>query len=488
MSALLHPQDELAFRITAARAAQAAWAAVPVAERARRLHAVGDALLARMDEIVATIRAENGKPEVEAIGHEVGGAVAAVRWACDHAARVLAPTPAPVPFLPHRAPVVERVPFGVALVIAPWNFPLSIPLGQVIAGLVAGNAVILKPSEASPRVGALVVDLFRAAALPPDLLQLVQGDGRVGAALIDARPDKVFFTGSLATGRKVMAACARFPIPVSLELGGTDALIVLDDADLELAASAALWGATLNGGQVCASVERILVDERVADAFVGLLRAKADALDPADVGPCAFPPQAKVWARHLDDARARGLDVWERHGFTLVTGAGVRDAEVYRDETFGPIVALTTFRGDDAAARLHDDCAFGLTASVFSSDLARAGALARRLRAGLVSINDVAATLHAFGELPWGGVAGSGFGRSHGEEGLREFTFARVIDAPRVDAAVKRPWWYPYDPDQTDVVRDFVRVVGERSAARRLGAARRMAGAFAAMLRRSPRL
>lgn len=486
---LLAREQELPFRVSAARAAQREWAKVPVAERARRLHKAGDALIARMDEIVSVIREENGKREVEALGHEVGGAVGAVRWTCDHAPRLLATEAANITWLPHRRPVIERVPLGVCVVISPWNFPVSIPLGQVVAGLVAGNAVLLKPSEWSPRCGALVVDLFKGCGLPPDLLQLVQGDGRVGAALIDAKPEKVFFTGSLVTGRKVMAACAQHPIPVSLELGGIDALIVCDDADLELASSAALWGATMNGGQVCASVERILVDERVKDAFLGRLYAKAERLDPADVGPCSMPLQSKVWERHLADADKRGLHVAKYGAVSLIDGDGIEASDVYRDETFGPIAAIATFRGDDDAARLHNDTDFGLTASVFSGDVDRAERLAKRLDAGLISINDVAATLHAFAELPWGGKGSSGFGRSHGVDGLHEFTMPRVIDRPRDGIpGFKRPWWYPYDGDQVELIRAFVTTVGDRHTGRRVRSAGKLLTAFASMMRRSPRL
>lgn len=495
---LLARDDEPSFRLRVAREAQIAWAAVPLAERARRLDRVADEMLRRMNDLVALIASENGKAEVEALGHEVGSGVGNVRWICANAPRLLAEEPVSVTFMLHRTTRIGRAPFGACVVISPWNFPLSIPLGQVIAGLVAGNAVILKPSEFTPKIGAIIAELLAPCGLPPNLFQVVQGDGRVGAALIDAGPDKVFFTGSLTTGRKVMAACAKFPIPVSLELGGIDALIVCDDADIEHATSAALWGATMNGGQVCASVERILVDEAIHDAFVGRLLAKAERLDPTSIGPVTMPRQGQIWERHVADAEKRGLTVltggkWQADGrrfqATFIEGEGIEAADVYRDETFGPIAAIATFRGDDEAIRKHNDTAFGLTASVFSGSPERADRVARRLDAGLVAINDVAATLHAFGELPWGGKGASGFGRSHGQEGLLEFTWPKVIDAPRAGVPdFKRPWWYPYDPAQVGLMRAFSRLNGTRSVRHGVGLAAEMGTTLLGMLRRDPRI
>ena len=494
---------------SAARVAQAEWARVPVADRAARLQLAGDAILARRAEIVAAIRAENGKAEVEAVGHEIGGAVNAVRHAGAAAPRLLGTAALPVPWLAHRRLTIERVPFGVCVVISPWNFPFSIPLGQVVAALVGGNAVVLKPSEHSPRVGALVGEVFSACGLPTGLLSVVQGDGGTGAALISAHPDRVAFTGSVATGRKVMAACARFPIPVGLELGGVDALIVRDDADIELATSAALWGATFNGGQVCASVERILVHERILGVFTGRLQAKLERLDPADVGPCAMPAQGRVWERHLSDARTRGLNLisglearteagWQRgerrFGATFVGAgdAGVQtldEAAVHVEETFGPIATIRSFASDGEAIRLHNATEYGLTASVFTDDAEAGAAMARELKAGIVSINDVGGSLHAFAEVPWGGTGASGFGRSHGDDGLREFTWPKVIDRPaRGVPHFKRPWWYPYDPDQLDLVRELVSVVGERSLRGRLAHVPPMARALVSMMKRSPRI
>lgn len=494
---LMSAEDELTLTFRLARAAQSRWAKVPVRARAERLSVIAELLLRDKTKWVDVIRDDNGKAPVEALGHEVGASVSGVRWLCEQGWHALEPQSVATPWLPHRAATVERVPFGVVVVISPWNFPLSIPLGQVVASLLAGNAVILKPSEVTPKVGAAIADLLDECDLPPNLVRVVHGDGSVGAKLIDLRPDKVLFTGSVATGRKVMAAAARHPIAVSLELGGVDALIVLEDADLDLASSAAVWGGFMNGGQVCASVERVLVARSVRDAFVARLLDKAASLDPStDLGPYTADKQRAVYERHLQDARQRGLEVvggdWvgdRTLAPTVVTGEGIEDAEVYRDETFGPLIAVRTFRDDQDAARQHNALWGGLTASVFSTDSSRARRVANELDAGLVSINDVAATLHAAAELPWGGMGASGFGRSHGVEGLLELTQTKVIDSPRSDRlGFKRPWWFPYDPDQVDLMDAYVDVVGERRLRKRVSAAGRLAKAALRSMARAPRL
>jgi succinate-semialdehyde dehydrogenase/glutarate-semialdehyde dehydrogenase len=450
-----------------------------------------------MDELAALIADENGKRPVEAIGHEVGASIANVRWLCERGRGALASEAVWMPSMPHRRARIVREPLGVVLVIAPWNFPLSIPLGQVVAGLLAGNAVIFKPSEVTPRVGAAIEDLLEGCQLPTNLFQLVQGAGEVGAQLLAHRPDKLFFTGSLATGRKVMEAASRFPIPVCLEMGGVDALIVLDDADLEYASSAAVWGAFFNGGQVCASVERLLVHESVRDNFVRRVVDKARALEPAvDLGPITADKQRAVYARHLDDARARGLTIHCGGAMleprilapTVIDVADRRDALVWREESFGPLLAVHGFRHDEEAVALHNELWGGLTASVFTASPARAEAIAAQLDAGLVAVNDVAATLHAVAELPWGGVGSSGFGRSHGVEGLREFCRTKVVDSARAGERFKRPWWFPYGGLQTEMISAYTRLVGERSAGRRAWAALDLGRSALRLLGRHPRI
>ena len=487
------PQDGVhAARYAQGRAASRHWEAVPATERARRIGAVADRLAARCDEVAALIAEENGKPPVEALAHDVLPSVQYLRWLEAEAPALLADRPTALRWMPVRSAVLRRRAHGVVLVISPWNFPLAIPLTQVATALVAGNAVVLKPSELTPRCGALIGSLF--ADLPPGLLTVLPGDGSLGAALIDARPDAVVFTGSLPTGRRVMAAAAQHPVPVSLELGGVDAMIVCADADLELAAAAAAWGATCNTGQVCASVERVLVERSIAAEFGLRLRQKLEAIEArTDQGRPTLPRQVDAYRAHVDDARERGLTVVG--GFdgdtlrpTLISGPGTEGSLAWTEETFGPLVAMLPFDDDAQAAALHDAIGFGITASVFSRDPVRADRIARSLRCGLVSVNDVGATLYSHAELPWGGVGSSGFGRSKGPEGLLEATWCQVIEAARAPGVEpKKPWWYPYEHRQERVLRRFVDLVaarGPRSTARALA---RVGAAAADLLARAPR-
>ena len=245
--------------------AQKIWATIPVAQRAQRFIPALEMLDERVDEFAAIIHQENGKPLLEAVSHEIGASLVYLKWVISQAPKLLGDEPRALSVFPHRKATIERVPWGTVLVIGPWNVPLYIPLSQVIPALIAGNAVVLKPSEITPKSASILQELLHDCCLPDGLFQIIEGDGKVGAKLIKDKPDKVLFTGSVATGRKVMAACAKHPIPVTLELGGVDAMIVLEDANLEFASSAAAWGATFNGGQVCSSVERLLVAEPIRE-------------------------------------------------------------------------------------------------------------------------------------------------------------------------------------------------------------------------------
>jgi len=483
-----------------ARSAQRQWAELSVNERCHRLLPMIDALSDRMQEFAELIHEENGKPIFEAVTHEVSASIGYARWLLTHAPRILADSSVPLSVFPHRKATLQRVPYGTVLIIGPWNVPLYIPVSGTLPALVAGNSVVLKPSEVTPKSAGILAECLAACDLPMGLFQRVEGDGKVGARLVKDKPDKVIFTGSVATGRKVMAACAKHPIPVTLELGGVDAMIVCEDADLEYASSAAAWGSTFNGGQVCASVERLIVHESVADKFTSLLVDKMERIDlDSDLGRITFAGQRSVYEAHLTDIEKRKLEVLTGGEFlgddrsklepTLVTGADIVESDVWLEETFGPIVASTTFSDDDQAVKLHNTVSSGLTASVFSADKPRARAIAGQLRAGLVSINDVGATLYSQPELPWGGVGTSGFGRSHGETGLLDCTWQRVVEESRIDIfEPKRPWWYPYGERQQAIMENFGRALASDGRLGQLSSFAKAGKAAWHMLTRKPRL
>lgn len=484
--------------LAAARTAQPAWEQLGVAGRCKALLPLAAEIADRSDEIADLICDENGKPRAEAITHEVLAAIQLVRYCCGTAPKALAGRDIKVAVQPHRSVRLSRRPFGAVLAIAPWNLPFIIPFSQTLPALIAGNAVILKPSELTPRAGELIAELIARCDIPADVFQVSPGDGSVGAELLRARPDKVLFTGSVATGRKVMAACARYPIPVSLELGGIDAMIVRADADIEFTSSAATWGATFNGGQACCSIERLLIHRSIHDRLVARIADKMARVDRRrELGPAIDDRQFATWERHVADARSReGVTFAAGGDFlpgrklepTILTGPGTQSTVAWTDETFGPLVVAIPFDDDDEAVELHNATEYGLTASIFTADGRAGKGMAARLRAGVVSVNDVAATCYGSPEIPWGGVGESGFGRTHGTEGLLDATWPQVVDAPRIPLNSKRPWWYPYGRDQELSMTALARALaGSRPAQRARDLAKAGAG-IVPMLTRNPRL
>ncbi|WP_433207647.1 aldehyde dehydrogenase family protein [Nocardia sp. CA-107356] len=485
--------------IAVARTAQDAWGAMSVGERVTALAQLPRAIIRHADRITEVIGRENGKPRAEALGHEVASAVAVARYYLEHAEEVLAARRIRQKTSPLRSAVATYRPHGVVLAIAPWNLPFIIPFSQVLPALLAGNAVVLKPSELTPGTGQLVGDIINAVGLPPGVCQVVTGDGQVAAELLSSRPDKVLFTGSVATGRAVMTAAAQFPIPVTLELGGVDAAIVCEDADVEFTASAIAWGATFNGGQACCSIERLIVAEPIADQLLTRIEAKLAMIDTeADLAPPINARQQNTWRAHLSQATASGLRVLPPPdpassvvSPALVTGGDLPTSEdlcataVWREETFGPVVVATTFTTLDEAVALHNDTRFGLTASVFSGDVTAARRVAERLKAGVVSINDVAAILYSAPEIPWGGVGESGFGRAHGPEALIDASWLHTVEYPAVGAfGPKRPWWYPYGPELESFFEALLPLADARTTLSGLTKTPRIGSAAARMLAR----
>jgi acyl-CoA reductase-like NAD-dependent aldehyde dehydrogenase len=445
--------------VARARKAQALHAAREVEERARLLLALRDALMSRGEAIVATLASETGKPEAEAWLHEVlPTADLAQYWGAEGPQLLAAHEPHLDPFsYPGKRAVIERVPRGVVALITPWNFPMAIPLRTLFPALLAGNAVLWKPSEHAPRTAALVAEAL-GEVYGPDLVAVAQGDGDVGAAVVRAGVDAVVFTGSVPTGRAVAHAAADVPIPASVELGGKDAAVVLDDADVERAARGILWGAMANSGQNCAAVERVFATPGVAGPLRARLAELARALEPVrDFGPLTTSAQLATVERHVEDARAAGWQVLaggqrlDRPGrwyaptvLAPPDGVDPHQAAAMLEETFGPVVPVVEVDGEEAAIEAANRSDFGLTASVWTRDLARGERVARRIEAGVVVVNNHAFT-GAIPSLPWTGVKASGYGVTNSMHALHVLTRPRtvVVDARR---AGRELWWHPYTP------------------------------------------
>jgi succinate-semialdehyde dehydrogenase/glutarate-semialdehyde dehydrogenase len=359
-----------------------------------------------------------------------------------------------------RSSSIRFKPLGVIGIISPWNFPLATPMDEVVMALMAGNAVVLKPSELTPLIALKIGDLFYRAGLPKGALEIVTGDGSTGAALVEAHVDKIMFTGSVATGKRVAEAAARYLIPVVLELGGKDPMIVLEDADIANAARGAVWGAFANSGQACASVERCYVHESIAPKFIELVVAETQTLKQGpgteaavDIGSMTNARQLQIVEDHVSDAKQQGAKILtggqrgeSREGFfyqpTVLTNVD-HDMTIMCDETFGPVLPVMTFKTDDEAVKLANDSVYGLTASVWTRNIARGRALAERIEAGTVMVNEVVYT-HGIAQTPWGGVKDSGYGRTHGRAGLLELVMPQHIHINRI-SFLPDLWWFRYN-------------------------------------------
>ncbi len=446
--------------IARARAAQVRWAQVPVAERANLLRAVRKRLLARQDDVVDCLARQNGKPRTEGLIHEVMEHLELLTYFSDEAERILEPQQIPAHLLVHRQSYVHFRPRGVLGVVAPWNFPFTIPFGAVAMGLVSGNAVVLKPSEFTPLVADLGRAIYLEAGLDPELLHIVHGYGDVGAALVNGGVDFVEFTGSVATGRKVAAMCGERLIPCVTELGGKAPALILADAPLERTVQAVTWGGLANAGQVCASIERLLVHDKVYDQFVPKLVEKVkalrlgDAMGDAefDVGPLVNERQREIVERLVNDAVAKGAVA--ATGGKRVDGPGfffeptvllncTTDMDIINKETFGPVIPVMRLSDEDAMVAEANRSHLGLLAYVFTRRTEHGRKLAERISAGTVMVNDVLAT-HAMAETPWAGVKQSGIGSVHSDDGLRHMCEARHVNYDTVPWLSRELWWFPY--------------------------------------------
>jgi acyl-CoA reductase-like NAD-dependent aldehyde dehydrogenase len=418
-------------------------------------------MLADREVLARAVVRESGKPRAEALFADIFVSLDTAAYYAKQAPTLLREERVPHHSLAAKTKSGKIVyePLGVVAIISSWNYPLAIPLSQIIPAIAAGNAVVCKTSDFTPLCGELIQKLFDDAQFPAGLVTVLQGGAEVAQALIAARPDKVFFTGSVATGKRVAEACAKDLIPSVLELGGKDAMLVLADANLETAASAALWGGFTNCGQVCLSVERLFVESAVAQRFLTICVEKTRKLhvgpgsDPAtDIGPLIRPQQVRRMRELVDDAVALGATVlYGGHAlpelgpnfFAPTILSGVKTSmRLFQEETFGPILAVQIVADEEEAIACCNDSQFALAASVFTPNAARGQAIARRLKAGAVMVND-AISYFGIAEAPHGGCGLSGWGRTHGKAGLMEMVQPKYIATEHLPR-MEKPWWFRY--------------------------------------------
>lgn len=427
----VHTAAEVDAAVARARVASKAWGALSFEARGEELTAFRKAIAAHADELAELMHAENGKPLLEAYV-EVMMALSHVQHAASRAESAMAGKKVSSGVLANFRATISYHPLGVIGVIGPWNYPLFTPMGSIAYALAAGNAVVFKPSELTPLLAVKLGEIAAKTFALPDLLQVVTGAGATGAALAKSAVDKIAFTGSAATGKRVMIAAAERLTPVLLELGGKDPMIVAEDADVEKAAEACVYGALTNSGQACISVERVYVADAIHDRFVDEVVKNVRALkiggDDGDLGAMTSPAQVAIVKDHLDDAVAKGAKILTG-GSGAISGNFIQptvltdvthEMKIMSDETFGPVIPIKRVDSLDEAVRLANDTTFGLGSSVFAGK-ATAKTIGDKLRAGMTAVNAVMA-FSGIPSLPFGGVGDSGFGRIHGDEGIREFT------------------------------------------------------------------
>jgi len=477
------------------REAFAGWKNTSFAERSHLVMKAREMLIAEMDDIARLISDESGKPVAEAFSMEIAPVLDLMQYFARKTEKLLRPAKIGIGIygLMGRSSRIVYHPLGVVGIIPAWNYPFSIPLGEATMALMAGNTVVIKPSELTPMIGLKIGEIFEKAGFPANTVQIVSGGGETGAALVDAAPDKIMFTGSVTTGKKIAAAAAKNLTSVVLELGGKDPMIVFADANLELAAGAAVWGAFCNAGQSCSSVERLYVEESVAAELTQKIVKKTNELkqgsgENADVsiGAMSFERQIQIVEDHVNDFRKAGAKI-ETGGRrkveektsggegetvaisddlsssphlpvspspffepTVITGA-TNDMRAMQEETFGPTLPIATFATEEEAIRLANDSEFGLTASVWTKDYEKGKRVAERIEAGSVCVNEVLYT-HGIGQTPWGGFKNSGRGRTHGRLGLMELVQPQHIHVNRL-AHLPDAWWMPYSANAVATFR-----------------------------------
>jgi succinate-semialdehyde dehydrogenase/glutarate-semialdehyde dehydrogenase len=457
-----------------AKKAQAKWGAKSFDERGEIIREFVEILKKNRKEVADLLVLESGKTAFEAYIFEIASIIRLANYFRKNAQRILKPKKISISLFKNRSSYLHYRPRGVVLVIAPWNFPLSNSMGEVLMGLIAGNAVILKPASITPLTAVKMRRFFDQAGLDKDLFQVITGPGRLASELIEnGTVNFVSFTGSTETGKRVAEICGRRLIPCTMELGGKAPALVLEDAKPDLAVQSIVWGAFANSGQICASVERVLVHESLHDHFLKRSVALTKSLrqgDPrqaeVDVGSITDPRQIDIIESLVKDAAEKGAKILTG-GKRLSEGSNffeptiiadvTEDMAVMREESFGPLMPVMKFKDEEEAIRIANDTRYGLMASVFSSNGSHAKEVAERIEAGTVIINDTLLT-HSFPEVPWQGIKDSGFGRVHSDDGLRDLCLSLHINKEVISMA--NPVWYPYSQKKVDRMMKLLDIFG----------------------------
>lgn len=484
------------------RDAQRAWMALPVRQRARHIKHLAPLLASHAHDLAATISDCTGKTRIDALSTEVLPAIMCTPWYARASRRLLSPKPlkGSSPLFFNKRSRLHREPYGLIGIISPWNYPFGIPFQEILMSLAGGNAVILKVATQAQTVGDKIGHILKSSSLPKDLVQVCHIPGALaGPLFIESGIDKLFFTGSVGVGKELMALAAEKLTPVSLELGGNDAMIVLDDANIVRAAGGALWAGLSNCGQSCGGVQRIFVQESIKERFMlelkrqfSTLRQGPDHDHHVDIGALSTERQKATVKKQIEAALQAGariactLDDLDGPGWfqaPLILEVDTLSNPIMQEEVFGPVMSVTTFKSEEDAIDAANASSMGLTASVWTASNKRGQRIAARLQAGAITLNDHLMS-HGMCETPWGGYKESSIGRSHGQLGLEEVTQAKVIVEDRLHQLPRNMWWYPHGPHIQEGLSGAIDMLAGTGIAKRLKGALKLAGLYLSRIHR----
>lgn len=462
------------------RAAQKLWKSTELKKRLKFIQKAKEILYEQREELAQLITQENGKPIFESYSTEIIPTLSIFDYYIKNSEKFLRPhyERIKLPVMIHKKSWIEYEPYGVVGIISPWNYPLLLPMGQIIPALIVGNSVIFKPSEWTPFVGKKIDELFNYAGLPENVFQTIFGEAEIGEALVKSNIDKLFFTGSTKVGKIISKNAADKLLPVSLELGGKDPAIVLEDADLDRTAMGILWGSIMNAGQTCVSVERVYVDEKIFETFLNKLINQISRLQPFNNSPyydyskIKLQKQVEIIKEHIDDAITKGAKIifGGKVDGNFVEPTILTDVNhsmlVMQEETFGPIIPIMKFKTIDEAIQLANDCSYGLSASVWTKDIALGKKIAKQIQAGSVLINDCISYFGA-GEAVVGGIKMSGTGRVHSRSGLMEMVYEKYYNYDTLTWQ-KKLWWFNYTENSTRKIKEATQFLFDKNLIKRL--------------------